>query len=337
MKFLFIVKDRNASNPQKQIASLIHAAENNAIYLRSLGHIVNVAGLPDANYIDSALKQHKPDITISEAVWINPEKFKTLLPRNQYIKNFIIRIHSDFAYFAIESLGFPWIFESAKVDPKIRLASNCKNVANNMGVVSDSEFLYLPNIYDVPLSKSRKDATDVVNIGLFGAIRLLKNHLVQAIAAIKFCELNNKKLHFYINELTSDAGGSILNNIKHVFNHNPKHKLFVEKYRQGEEYNNFIKYMDLGMQVSFSESFNLVAANFVCNGVPIVVGDCVNWMPIEAISSYTDIDDMVAKIKFAYMNRNNHAYQLKQMAYLKEYNISAKNAWNEFLNMLSFY
>jgi len=39
------------------------------------------------------------------------------------------------------------------------------------------------------------------------------------------------------------------------------------------EHNDFIrvvKSMDIGMQVSLSESFNIVAADFVSNGVPLV-------------------------------------------------------------------
>ncbi len=328
---LFIIKDKDINLFQKQVTGLVHAALANAEYLRSIGIKAEAISIPDANFLDSLLKQHQPKIVIAEAVWIQPSKFKTLLPANEFIKKFIIRIHSDFAYFAIESVGFNWMFDSLKESSKIMLAGNCYNFAHNMQFITGDKFLYLPNLYEKSLAKFRKEPEEIIRIGCFGAIRMMKNHLTQAVAAIRFAEEKNKILYFHINELVSDAGSSVLNNLKELFNRNGKHKLIIEPYRSGIEYDNLIRYMDVGMQLSFTESFNIVAANFVCNGVPIVVGNTVEWMPRTLQASYTNIDSIVERLNYAYTNRNNSELQNEQYLKLVDSNNRAKDVWDSFI------
>ena len=223
------------------------------------------------------------------------------------------------------------MFDSLLESSKIELAANCLNFANNMGYVNGKPFLYLPNIFEKPLAKSRKEAEDTLHIGIFGAVRLLKNHLTQVVAAIRFAEEKRKILNLHVNELTSDAGSTILGNIKELFKRCPKHKLIVEPYRSGMEYDNLIRYMDIGMQLSFTESFNIVAANFVCNGVPIVVGETIDWMPKSMKVSYNNVEDIVGRLNYAYTNRNNPVLQFEQYQSLMRYNEKAKNSWDQFI------
>ena len=328
---LFVVKDRDANVFQKQVAGLVGAAKGNVDYLKSRGIKAEAVSIPDANFLDSILKQYTPKIVIAEAVWLQPAKFKTLMPANEFIKKFIIRIHSDFAYFAIESVGFNWMYDAVKESNKIELAANCFNFADNIGYVTGVPFHYLPNIFEKPLSKSRKEEEDTIRIGIFGAIRLLKNHLTQAVAAIRFAEEKGKILHLHVNELVSDAGSSVLNNIRELFNRNGKHKLYIEPYRDGMEYDNLIRFMDVGMQLSFTESFNIVAANFVCNGVPIVVSSTIDWMPTTLQASYTEIADIVKKLHFAYSNRNNNDLQVAQYRGLMDHNNKSKDVWDRWI------
>jgi hypothetical protein len=57
--------------------------------------------------------------------------------------------------------------------------------------------------------------------------------------------------------------------------------------------------MDLGMQVSFSETFNIVTADMVALGIPVVVSDEIEWVYpfFHAIPQSTD--DIVQTMKSA--------------------------------------
>jgi hypothetical protein len=77
-----------------------------------------------------------------------------------------------------------------------------------------------PNIKKTILPKG------TINIGCFGAIRPMKNHLMQAVAAIEFAEKNNLILRFHINAGRIESNGSnSLKNVKSLFGHIPKHHL----------------------------------------------------------------------------------------------------------------
>jgi hypothetical protein len=83
--------------------------------------------------------------------------------------------------------------------------------------------------------------------------------------------------------------------------------------------------MDVGMQVSFSESFNIVTADFVSMNVPIVASDDIAWMPFFLRVSPTAHEKMVRKLNFIYRWKKFSAFF--QRVFLKVYNFKAKLVW----------
>ena len=79
------------------------------------------------------------------------------------------------------------------------------------------------------------------------------------------------------------------------------------------------------MQVSFSESFNIVTADFVTAKVPIVASDDISWMPWIMKVSPTEHKGIVKKLKLAYKYRGFITWL--QSFSLKIYNIKAKLQW----------
>ena len=59
------------------------------------------------------------------------------------------------------------------------------------------------------------------------------------------------------------------------------------------------------MQLSYTESFNIVAADFVNNNKLIIVSDAIGWMPPVMKVTTTNYDDAVKGIINAYRYRNN--------------------------------
>jgi hypothetical protein len=83
--------------------------------------------------------------------------------------------------------------------------------------------------------------------------------------------------------------------------------------------------MDIGMQVSFSESFNIVTADFVTAGVPIVASDDIEWMPEFLKTSPTSHRGMIKKLNRGYKWRGISTW-LQKLS-LEIYNIKAKLIW----------
>lgn len=331
---LFLVKDKDKSNINKQTRGILLTAENNSKYLNSINIKSKVISVKSADYIDTVIKENKPRIVIIETIWVSINHLRNIVSNN-IIEKLIVRIHSDVPYFSIETIGFRWINDFLSLPNNVYLASNSVNFSNSLSRLYDKEIYYLPNLYDYEYSFKHREQSNVLNVGIFGAIRLLKNTLTGVIASIIFAKENNKKLNLYINNLTSDIGNNVLLNIKMLLNDYPNVKLFINPYLDGDKYKNLIQSLDLGLQLSFSETFNNVAGDFVNNGVPIIYNDEIDWLKTSLKVSSTNINEIVSIISKAYSLRNNENFLNGQYNNLKEYNKRASNIWLDFYKKIN--
>jgi hypothetical protein len=195
--------------------------------------------------------------------------------------------------------------------PNVFLAPNAKRLDHDLRVVLSVKYdrktindrvVYLPNYYpseDKGFARPPKQK-DSVNIGCFGAIRPLKNQLIQALAAIEYADKNKQKLFFHINGNRLEGGGDpILHNLRALFAHSTKHELVEHAWQPHANFLDLIATMDLGMQVSFTESFNIVAADMVTVGVPVVTSPEIVWVSKVFHADPTSVDSMVRGLERA--------------------------------------
>jgi hypothetical protein len=224
-----------------------------------------------------------------------------------------------------------WIQDYQKYGVLVSFNNVCTNT--DMGAVFDYHFVYLPNIYPLDEAQYHHRITDSahVDIGCFGALRILKNQLSQAIAAIVFADKIHKKLKFHINlNETADMNTAIHKNLHALFENN-KHKLVIHRWVPHDDFLDVVRTMDLGMQVSFSESFNIVSADFVFCGVPIVVSKEIDWLPPWCWAENTT-ESMVGRLSFAWKNRGTMLQKIN-WEYLNSYNRSAGKQWKHYLGV----
>ena len=68
-----------------------------------------------------------------------------------------------------------------------------------------------------------------------------------------------------------------------------------------EDFTNLISTMDISMQVSFNETYNIVSADAVNNLVPVVVSDEIKWVLGLFKTSTVDSKKIVKKLRFTLM------------------------------------
>ena len=147
---------------------------------------------------------------------------------------------------------------------------------------SNQKVVYLPNYYpqEYKTKKFNRDKSHI-DIACFGAIRPLKNHLVQAFAAIEFADQIGKKLKFHVNAGRIEMNGSpVIDNLKGLFQHiyDRGHEMINHEWTPREQFLDLCSQMDIGVQVSFSETFNIVGADLISQGVPLVgTADEIPW------------------------------------------------------------
>ena len=212
-----------------------------------------------------------------------------------------VHLHSHMPFLALEGIAVQWIKEYAKAG--LGLIANSKESYKALLSFVPKEFLvFLPNVY---ISEPRETCAlykeGWIDIGCFGAVRPMKNHLLQAMAAIRFAKEKEKKLRFHINSSRIETGGDpVLKNLEYLFADDPNLKLVRSKWNEPEEFLDYLQTIDMGMQVSLTETFNVVTADYVTAGIPVVVSKEVKWVSKLCWAKDDDIDDIVKKMHRAW-------------------------------------
>jgi hypothetical protein len=302
-KVLFILKERHTSHSNLMTISsgLFNSANFVVDMLNKNGIETHLVEVKDNNQIDREVKKYKPTHVVIEALWVIPSKFEVLTKLHPKVE-WIVRLHSDIPFLANEGISIEWIYEYLKYD-KVKVSANLEKTNNELSSLVREHLLYLPNYYPVGffnVTQPRPNERVVLNVGCFGAVRPLKNQLIQAIAAIKYANTYGKKLRFHINVARVEGRGEpVLKNIKSLFDNNPQHELVEHQWLTHDEFIDVVQRMDLGMQVSFSETFNIVTADFVNNNIPVVVSDEISWVSKLFKSKTTEVDSIVRKMRIA--------------------------------------
>jgi hypothetical protein len=173
----------------------------------------------------------------------------------------------------------------------------------------------------------------VIKIGCFGALRLFKNHLQQAIYAIEFSNKINKCLEFHINVGDNDKNSSILNNLRSLFQ-NTENILVEHPWYPHYSFLNVVSKMDMGLQLSFTETFNIVAADFVANDIPIVVSKEIFWANFLYKANPTNSKEVLFKMKLAYYGKPFNLHKLNKQG-LKAYNKRSIKSWQNYIQKTS--
>jgi hypothetical protein len=340
-KTLFILKRKQNYNLSSDYnISLSTGLYNSAQFMNQMlldgGFNSQLVVVNDNNDIDREVTLHKPTHVIIEALWVVPSKFEVLCKLHPNVK-WVIRLHSEIPFLANEGMAMDWIAEYSKFDNIIISCNSPQTtkdiefyLTHKLGVTKKVQFL--PNFYPQNYkTKSFNRRSDIINVGCFGAVRPLKNHLIQAIAAIKFADKIGKKLHFHINsDRVEQKGEPILNNLIATFeqlNHKG-HKLIHHEWSVREQFIELCSTMDIGIQVSFNETFNIVGADIVSQGVPLVASPEIPWVSKLFITRQTNTDDIVDSLLCTY--RFSGINVILNQTYLKSYTNNSKRIWFKF-------
>lgn len=345
-KILFVLKKRMTSH--KDVKTISSGLLNSASFVNKMlqknGYHSHLVEVNDNNEIDREVKKHKANIVIIEALWVVPSKFEILTKLHPNTK-WIIRLHSEIPFIANEGIAMEWIYEYQKYN-NVFISVNSPTTFRDLNNILPNKTIYLPNYYPVNIfdkknQKIKKDKS-ILDIGCFGAIRPLKNQLYQATAAIEFANSLNKTLHFHVNNARVENNGDpVLKNLRNLFKNNPKHKLIEHGWLKHEEFTELVKTMDIGLQVSFTETFNIVAADFVNNNIPVIVSDEIIWTsdlykaePTESksIINKLSLGLFLKKFNIQYLNKIKLWYysfksEKNWICFIEEYKLDPVN-WN---------
>lgn len=289
VEVLFICKKRSSYDCEKEITiGLVNSAQNVARYLCRIGILAKVVIVNDANDIDKVVTENDAERIVIEAIWVTPEKMDEILHLKRHCyRKWFVRLHSQWSFLANEGIAVDWLRQYRDRIHRLDIGANSREVSYDLvkSMRFDSgRISYLPNIYSPEIVTFFEDYAWIGppkwHVGCFGAIRPMKNQLIQAIAAIQYAEKNGRSLRFHVNVGRCEQNGdNVLKNLKALFVNLWPHKLVEHPWLNYADFIRLVRKMDLCMQVSLTETFNMVSADCVWNRIPTLGCRQIEWLP----------------------------------------------------------
>lgn len=240
-------------------------------------------------------------VVVSSPSWIYPEAFHRFCLRFQDIE-FVMLNHSGLAYLSIDRHGITnnrELLELQRVVHNFRVAANNTRVQNWIARTYGPCQL-LPNLYDThgfvePYPTRRFRHGSVLRIGSFGAWRPWKNQLTAAEAALQLARQLGSPLELYVNSGRTEGptGQRMAESRREIFNGLCDAKLIEVPWQKWPTFRKTVSTMHLQIHPSFDETFCVVVADGIAEGVPAVVSPSIEWTPRSWWSEPCDAGDMV--------------------------------------------
>jgi hypothetical protein len=340
-RVLFLVKHRSVYGCDAPLTSgLYNSARMACEMVKRLGIAAQIEHCIDGDFIEAAAVRFAATHVIIEAFWVTPAKFAELARVLPNVR-FIVRNHSETPFLANEGIAFQWalayLAQGVSVAPNApRMLDEMRFLARSVRPELDADGVadlvpFLPNAYGVREEPPRALDPDKaeVDVGCFGAIRPLKNQVLQALAAMRFADRLGKPLVFHINGDRLENGGEpVLKSLRAIFAATP-HTLNEHPWYDHDAFLTLLLSMDVVCQVSFSETFCIVAADAASEGVPVVCSAEIPWASSLFTAEPTDSKDIAEKMVTAYRVKLESPGFNPALEGIRRYNQATRDRWAE--------
>ena len=210
------------------------------------------------------------------------------------------------------------------------VAANCYRLTRWVQSAYSAPCQHLPNMYflDGIEPKRERYTGGTLRIGAFGATRALKNLMTAAGAAVEIANSFRADLEFWISAGRNEGGGSVIDAVRQMMNGLPHVKLVENGWQTWPQFRQTVRHMHLLLQPSYTESFNVVTADGVAEGVPSVVSDAIRWAPDSWKAKVDDAGD-IARVGRRLLTSRGAPRQ--GLAALKKHNSRSMRIWKEYL------
>ncbi len=308
------------------------SALKNAEYLNARGYdAIVIAAKHNVDVVDAIRKYELTHVVIS-APWLSSLDIDTMVRHFTNVK-FGIVAHSNIGFLQADpgalQLLRKYVLISREV-PNLYVGGNSLIFAKWFSEVYESKFLLLPNLYEVYGRECQEFSRDLIRIGTFGAIRPQKNVMTSAAAAMLLSKHTGRPVEFNVSTGREDGGGGvILNAIRQMMIHVPGVELVERHWSNWIEFKRTVRDMDILFQMSYTESFNMVTADGISEGVPSVTSDAIVWVP-ESWKAKADDVYSVAAIAEHLLHHREHETREGREA-LRKHSEVGFAFWQEFL------
>ena len=275
------------------------AAANTAKVLRANGVRATVEPLVQPADLLNVLKKY-PDATsvVVSAPWIPTAIVLSFISSHHEVL-LAINCHSNVGFLQADRNAVDLIRDYMSIERNnfsFHLAGNSTRFCDWIKEVFQVDCKFLPNLYymDYLSGQPRPPYRNgTLRIGMFGAIRPLKNMMTGAAAALEIARALREPLELWLCGGRAEGGGQlVLETIRTMYKDLPGIQILENAWSPWPVFRRRVATMHLMLQPSFTESFNMVTADGIAEGVPSVVSEAIAWAPEHWKASVDDALDI---------------------------------------------
>ncbi len=309
-------------------------ALNTAKSLRAMGVTADVWAITSAAELRTRLRTAEASHVVISAPWIATSDLAQMCAEFKETQ-FAVTCHSNLGFLQADPSAMRMVregLELRRTSWNFRMAGNCERFANWVREAYGVPCAYLPNMYyldEEHQPKRDRYKAGTLRIGAFGATRVLKNLMTAAGAALEIANAKRADLEFWVSSGRNEGAGAVMDAVRQMMNGLAHVKLVENGWQPWPQFRQTVRHMHLLLQPSYTESFNVVTADGVAEGVPSVVSAAIDWAPRSWIAP---VDDANAMARVGRKLLDSRWAVRQGRAALKEHNRRAMCAWEEFLN-----
>lgn len=314
------------------------ASLNNAKVLNRIGIKAQVIPIKAEDDIKLALGQN-PDAThvVISAPWVSTKTLSYLCAIHPDVQ-FSVVSHSNVGFLQADSNGIRLIKEGIQLEgstSNFHIGGNSQRFCSWVENAFGEPATYLPNMYYLhhrhgEQKRLWRDVGGTLRIGIFGAARSLKNMLSSVGAAMEMSYDLGAQTEIWINCGRDDGPESkrIRAAAAELVAGMPNVTLKELNWTAWPTFKRQVGTMHVLLQPSYTESFNMVTADGISEGVASVVSDSITWAPPTWKAEVDDVGD-IARVGMGILNDPEAAK--KGLEALKKHNRDGERAWVDFL------
>jgi hypothetical protein len=271
---------------------------------------------------------------IISAPWIPTMQMQALVNDFPHV-DFTMVCHSNVGFLQADASGVALLRQAMEIEQSVHnfhVGGNSRRFCDWLGSAYAVPCAFLPNLYflDGTTNSHRPLWTGgTLRIGAFGATRPLKNFMTAAGAAIDIARQLRGDLELWISTTRTEGGGeTILNAVRAMIANVPHAKLVENGWQTWPQFRATVGHMHLTLQPSYTESFNMVAADSVAQGICCVTSDAITWVPEHW---QADSDDTLAVSRIGQALLRSHTAAAEGLAALAAYNKAGMAVYRAFL------
>ena len=273
------------------------SAINTAKVLRRHGIKADVWAISSAEDLSRRLLDVPAEHVVISAPWIPTANLQALSNSFAHTQ-FAVNCHSNVGFLQADRNGVKLIREAMELElgtSNVHLAGNSKRFCHWVQSTFGAPCAYLPNLYWLENCGARQASwtCGTLRIGAFGATRPLKNLMSAAGAALEIARNLRAPLEFWLSGGRTEGGGEcVLGAVQEMLEGLPGVSLRLNGWQSWPAFRKTVGHMHLLLQPSYTESFNIVTADGVAEGVPSVVSDAIDWAPDDWKANVDDVLDI---------------------------------------------